>query len=140
MMKGYSQVKGVDFSEIFSLVAKLTSIRFLLSLAVAFDLEIEQVDIKLTFMHGDLDEEIYMNQAKGFMIKGNEELVCKLKKSLHGLTQSPRMWYKNFDTYILGLGFVRSQYDHCVYYKQVGDDFIYVVLYVDDMLLVGNNM
>jgi hypothetical protein len=67
-------------------------------------------------------------------------LVCKLKKSLYGLKQSPRMWYQKFDTYILGLGFVRSRVDHCVYSKQVGNHFIYVVLYVDDMLLVGNNM
>jgi hypothetical protein len=73
-------------------------------------------------------------------VKGKKELVCKLKKSLYGLKQSPRMWYQNFDTYILGLGFVRSRVDHCVYSKQVGNHFIYVVLYVDDMLLVGNNM
>jgi hypothetical protein len=73
-------------------------------------------------------------------VKGKKELVCKLKKSLYGLKQSPRMWYQKFDTYILGLGFVRSRADHCVYSKQVGNHFIYVVLYVDDMLLVGNNM
>ena len=66
-------------------------------------------------------------------------MVCKLKKSLYGLKQSPRMWYQNFDTCILGLGFVRSKVDHCVHYKQVGDHFINIVLYVDDMLLIGNN-
>jgi hypothetical protein len=73
-------------------------------------------------------------------VKGRKELVCKLKKSLYGLKQSPRMWYQKFDTYILGLGFVRSRVDHCVYSKHIGNHFIYVVLYVDDMLLVGNNM
>jgi hypothetical protein len=73
-------------------------------------------------------------------VKGKKELVCKLKKSLYGLKQSPRMWYQKFDTYILGLAFVRSRVDHCVYSKKVGNHFIYVVLYVDDMLLVGNNM
>jgi hypothetical protein len=138
--KGYSQVEGIDFGEIFSLVAKLTSIRFILSIVVAFDLEVEQMDVKTTFLHGDLEEEIYMKQPEGFVVKGKKELVCKLKKSLYGLKQSPRMWYQNFDTYILGLGFVRSRVDHCVYSKQVGNHFIYVVLYVDDMLLVGNNM
>ena len=66
-------------------------------------------------------------------------MVCKIKKSLYGLNQSPRMWYQKFDTYILGLGFVRSKADHCVYSKQVGDHFINIVLYVDDMLLIGNN-
>jgi hypothetical protein len=73
-------------------------------------------------------------------VKGKKDLVCKLKKSLYGLKQSPRMWYQNFDTYILGLGFVRSRVDQCVYYMKIGNHFIYVVLYVDDMLLVGNNM
>jgi hypothetical protein len=73
-------------------------------------------------------------------VKGKKDLVCKLKKLLYGLKQSPRMWYQNFDTYILGLGFVRSRDDHCVYSKQIGNHFIYLVLYVDDMFLVGNNM
>jgi hypothetical protein len=138
--KGYSQVEGIDFGEIFSPVAKLNSIRFLLSIPVAFDLEVEQMDVKTTFLHGDLEEEIYMKQLEGFVVKGKKELVCKLKKSLYGLKQSPRMWYQKFDTYILGLGFVRTRVDHCVYSKQVGNHFIYIVLYVDDMLLVGNSM
>jgi hypothetical protein len=81
-----------------------------------------------------------MKQPEGFVVKGKKELVCKLNNSLYGLKQSPRMWYQKFDTYILGLGFVRSRADHCVYSNQVGNKFIYVVLYVDDMLLVGNNM
>ena len=93
-----------------------------------------------TFLHGDLKEEIYMKQPEGFVVKGKKELVCKLNKSLYGLKQSPRMGYHKFDTYILGLGFVRSRADHCVYSTQVGNHFIYVVLYADDMLLVGNNM
>jgi hypothetical protein len=138
--KGYSQVEGIDFGEIFSPVAMLTSIRFLLSIVAAFDLEVEQMDVKTTFLHGDLEEEIYMKQREGFVVKGKKELVGKLKKLLYGLKQSPRTWYQNFDTYILGLRFLRSRVDHCVYSKQVGNHFIYVVLYVDDMLLVGNNM
>jgi hypothetical protein len=81
-----------------------------------------------------------MNQLEVFVVNGKKELVCKLKKSLYGLKKSPRMCCQKFDTYILGLGFVRSRDDHCLYSKQVGNHFIYVVLYVDDMLLVGNNM
>jgi hypothetical protein len=80
-----------------------------------------------------------MKQLEGFVVKGKKELVCKLKKSLYGLKQSPRMWYQNFDTYMLGLGFKRSKEDHCVYFKLIGDHLIYLVLYVDDMLLIGNN-
>jgi hypothetical protein len=98
------------------------------------------MDVKTKFLHGDLEEEIYRKHTKGLAMKGNKELVCNLKKSLYGLKQSPRMWYQKFDTYILGLGFVRRGDDHCVYSKQVGNHFIYVMLYVDDMFLVGNNM
>jgi hypothetical protein len=97
------------------------------------------MDVKTTFLHGDLEEEIYMKQPEGFVVKGKKELVCKMKKSLYGLKQSPRMWYQKFDTYMLGLGFTRSKEDHCVYFKLIGDHLIYLVLYVDDMLLIGNN-
>jgi hypothetical protein len=79
--KGYSQVEGIDFGEIFSLVSKLTSIIFMLSIVVAFYFEVEQMDVKTTFLHGDLEEEIYMKQPEGFSVKGKKELVCKLKKS-----------------------------------------------------------
>jgi hypothetical protein len=72
-------------------------------------------------------------------VKGKKELVCKLKKSLYGLKQSPMTWHKKFDTYMLGLGFTRSKEDHCVYFKLIGDHLIYLVLYVDDMFLIGNN-
>jgi hypothetical protein len=104
--KGYSQVEGIDFGEIFSPVAKLTFVIFLLSIVVSFDLEVEQMDVKTPFLHGDLEEEIYMKKPEGFVVKGKKELACKLKKSLYGLKQSPRMWYQKFDTYILRLGFV----------------------------------
>ena len=72
-------------------------------------------------------------------MKGKKELVCKLKKSLYGLKQSPRMWHQKFDTFIQGLGFTTSKTDHCVYFKLIGDRVICLVLYVDDMLLVGND-
>eukprot|EP00253_Pinus_taeda_P016938 PITA_16938 len=139
LAKGYSQVSGIDFGDIFSPVAKVTSIRLLLSVVVAFDFEVEQMDVKTTFLHRDLEEEIYMKQPEGFAVKGKKELVCKLKKSLYGLKQSPRMWDQKFDTFIQGLGFTRSKADHCVYFKVIGDRVIYLVLYVDDMLLVGND-
>ena len=98
--KGYSQVPGIDFGEIFSPVAKVDSIRLLLSVVVAFDFEVEQMDVKTTFLHGDLEEEIYMKQPKGFMVKGKKKLLCRLKKSLYGLKQWPQMWYQKFATFI----------------------------------------
>ena len=78
--KGYSQVEGIDFGDIFSPVAKLTSIIFMLFVAAAFDFELEQMDVKTTFLHGDLEEESYMKQPEVFVVKGKKELVCKAEK------------------------------------------------------------
>jgi hypothetical protein len=94
------------------------------------------MDVKTKFLHGDLEEEIYMKQPKGFhVVKGKKESVCKLKNSLYGLKKSPRMWYQKFDNYMLGPFFTRSKVDHCVYFKLISDHLIYLVLYVDDILL-----
>jgi len=97
------------------------------------------MDVKTTFLHQDLEDEIYMKKPEGLAVKSKKELVCKLKKSRYGLKQSPRMSYQKFVTFIWGLGFTRSKPDHCVYFKLVGDYVICLVLYVDDMLLVGND-
>ena len=94
---GYSQIEGFNFDEIFCHVVKLTSIRVLMSLAATFNLEIDKMDIKESFIHGYLEEEIYMKHPKGFIIKGKEELVYKLNKSLYGLKKSPRKWYQKFE-------------------------------------------
>ena len=89
VVKGFAQKKGIDFDEIFSLV-KMTSIRTILSLVVVEDLHLEQLDVKTSFLHGDLEEDIYMQQPQGYEVKGEENLVCRLKKSLYGLKQAPR--------------------------------------------------
>ena len=136
--KGYSQVEGINYGEIFSPIEKLTSIQLLLSLATTYGFEVEQMDVKTTFLHGDLKEEKYMSQLEHFIEKRKENLVWKLKKSLYGLKQSPRMWYQKFDTYVLSLGFLRSKSDHCVYYKSKNGHILIIVLYVDDMLFIGN--
>jgi hypothetical protein len=80
-----------------------------------------------------------MKQPEGYVVKGKKELLRKMKISMYGLKQSPRMWYQKIDTYMLGLDFTRSKEDHCVYFKLIGDHLIYLVLYMDDMLLIGNN-
>eukprot|EP00253_Pinus_taeda_P008927 PITA_08927 len=115
--KGFSQKAGIDFHEIFSPVVKIVSIRIVLALVVLFDLELQQLDVKTAFLHGDLDEEIYMEQPEGFVQHRNEKFVCKLKKSLYGLKESPQQWYKKFDSFMLSQKYVRSEYDHCVYFK-----------------------
>jgi hypothetical protein len=99
--KGYSQIPGIDYNEVFSPVVKHSSIRTLLTIVAMHDLELEKLDVKTAFLHGELEEDIYIEQPEGFVIPGKEKLVCKLKKSLYGLKQSPRQWYKRFDTFML---------------------------------------
>ncbi|KAJ4714843.1 Retrovirus-related Pol polyprotein from transposon TNT 1-94 [Melia azedarach] len=138
--RGFTQREGVDYNEIFSPVVRHTSIRVLLAIVTHQDLELEQLDVKTAFLHGELEEEIYMTQPDGFQVPGKEDYVCKLKKSLYGLKQSPRQWYKRFDSYMIEIGYTRSPYDCCVYYsKATNGSLIYLVLYVDDMLIAAEN-
>ena len=139
--KGYNQREGIDYDEVFSPVVKHTSIRVLLAIVAQFDLELEQLDVKTAFLHGDLEETIYMAQPEGYYVEGKEDHVCRLKKSLYGLKQSPRQWYKRFDSFMIQSGYHRSSYDSCVYLKKISDkSFVYLLLYVDDMLIAAKNM
>ncbi|KAA0060044.1 Gag-Pol [Cucumis melo var. makuwa] len=100
--------------------------KIVLAICATFDLHLEQLAVKTAFLHGDLEEEIYMLQLEGFEAKGKDKLVCKLNKSLYGLKQALRCWYKSLDPY--------------AYFKRFGEkDFIVLLLYVDDMLVVGSN-
>jgi ATP-binding cassette subfamily B (MDR/TAP) protein 1 len=111
----------------------------MLGIAGTMDLEIEKLDVKTAFLHGDLEEEIYMEQPEGFIVEGKENQVCKLKKSLYGLKQAPQQWYKKFESFMTKLGYRKAQHDHCVFTKRYAEgDFIILLLYVDDMLIVGN--
>nr|AAT44257.1 putative polyprotein [Oryza sativa Japonica Group] len=137
--KGYSQIPGIDFNDVFSPVLKHSSIRTLLSIVAVHDYELEQMDVKTAFLHGELEEDIYMEQPEGFVVPGKENLVYRLKKSLYGLKQSPRQWYKRFDSFMFSQKFRRSNYDSCVYLKVVDGSSIYLLLYVDDMLIAAKD-
>uniref|UniRef100_A0A2N9FLA5 CCHC-type domain-containing protein n=1 Tax=Fagus sylvatica TaxID=28930 RepID=A0A2N9FLA5_FAGSY len=139
--KGYSQRHGIDYDEVFSPVVRHTSIRAVLALVADQDLELEQLDVKTAFLHGNLEEEIFMEQPEGFKQLGTENLVCRLKKSLYGLKQSPRQWYKRFDSYMIQIGYTRCEYDCCVYVRILEDgSYIFLLLYVDDMLIAAKSM
>ncbi|KAL9253449.1 Retrovirus-related Pol polyprotein from transposon TNT 1-94-like protein [Drosera capensis] len=141
VVKDFSQRKGVDFNEIFSLVVRMSSIRIVLSLAATLDLEVEQMDVKTAFLHGDLEEEIYIEQPDDFRVKGKEDYVCKLKKSLYGLKQAPRQWYNKFESVICGQDYKKTTSDHCVFVNKFFDNnFIILLLYVDDMLIVEKDI
>ena len=91
-MKGFKQEHGVDYDEIFSPVVKMTTLRLLLGVMAAEDLELEQLDVKTAFLHGDLEEDIYMSQPTSFRVTGEKShLIYRRKKSLYGLKQTPRM-------------------------------------------------
>jgi hypothetical protein len=98
------------------------------------------MDVKTAFLNGDLNEEIYMEQPEGYVLPGNELKVCKLVKSLYGLKQAPKQWHKKFDSVILSNGFIPNSCDKCLYTKVCKNTVIFLCLYVDDMLIISNDL
>ncbi|KAM2382860.1 hypothetical protein ACFXTH_040483 [Malus domestica] len=137
--KGYKQREGIDYEETFSHVAMIKSIRILLAIAAYHDYEIWQMDVKTAFLNGYLEEELYMTQPEGFVSKSEKAKVCKLQRSIYGLKQASRSWNIRFDTEIKTFGFTQNEDDNCVYQKVVGNAVVFLVLYVDDILLFGND-
>ncbi|KAG8502420.1 hypothetical protein CXB51_000378 [Gossypium anomalum] len=128
----HHKIPGVDFTDVFSPVVKHSSIRALLGIVAMHDLELEQLDVKTVFLYGELEEDIYMQQPEDFTLLEKEDYVCLLKKSLYSLKQSPRQWYKRFDSFMTPNDFKRSSFDSCVYFKKNSDSsFVYLLLYVD---------
>ena len=138
--KGYTQREGEDYFNTYSPVARLTTIRVLLSMAASYGLIIHQMDVKTAFLNGELEEEIYMDQPDGFVVKGEEKKVCKLLKSLYGLKQAPKQWHEKFDRTLTSVGFSVNEADKCVYYRHGGGEGVILCLYVDDILIFGTNM
>ena len=132
--------EGEDFFDMYSPIARLTTIRALLSLVASYGLIIHQMDIKTTLLNGKLDEEIYMDQPDGFVVKGQESKVCKLFKSLYGLKQAHKQWHEKFDRTSTSAGFVINEADRCVYYRYGGGAGVILCLYVDDILIFGMNI
>ncbi|KAL0455684.1 UNVERIFIED_CONTAM: Retrovirus-related Pol polyprotein from transposon TNT 1-94 [Sesamum latifolium] len=138
--KGYSQRPGVDFEETYSPVAMAKSIRILLAIAAWYDYEIWQMNVKIAFLNGFVEEEIYMDQPEGFTTIGEELLICRLQRSIYGLKQASPSGNTHFDEAIQGYDFIKNEHDHCVYKKISGSSVSYLVLYVDDILLIGNDV
>lgn len=105
------------------------------------DLELEQLDVKTAFLHGVIEEEIFMEQHEGYVVKGKESYVCKLEKALYGFKPALRQWNKCFDQFVVDQCFRRSEYDHCLYIRDSKDGFkVYLLFYVDDMLLASKDL
>ncbi|PNX87842.1 retrotransposon protein putative Ty1-copia subclass, partial [Trifolium pratense] len=138
--KGYRQKEGIDYDETFSPVAMIKSIRILLAIAAYYDYEIWQMDVKTAFLNGELKEEVYMTQPEGFTSLSDHNKVCKLQRSIYGLKQASRSWNIRFNNTIEKFNFVKCEEEPCVYKKISGSSIIFLVLYVDDILLFGNDI
>ena len=118
----------------------LKSIRILLSIAAHIDYEDWKMDVKTSFLNESLEKNIHMKQPEGFIAKGKEHLVCKLNQSIYGLKQASRSWNIRFNEVIQSYGFIQCPDESCVYKKCDGNVVVFLVLYVDDILLVENNI
>ncbi|EOX92755.1 Cysteine-rich RLK (RECEPTOR-like protein kinase) 8 [Theobroma cacao] len=137
--KGYAQTYGVDYSDTYSPVAKLTSVRLFISMAATYDWPLHQLDIKNALLHGDLQEEVYMEQPPEFVAQGEYGKVYHLRKSLYGLKQNPHAWFGKFSETIQEFGMKKSKCDHSVFYKQSKAGIILLVVYVDDIVITGSD-
>ncbi|CAM8998933.1 unnamed protein product [Rhodiola kirilowii] len=138
--KGFTQREGIDYNEIFAPVVKYKTLRLLLAMTTVYDWHLQQMDVKTEFLHGNLNETIYMSQAIGYVDHKLPDHVCLLRKSIYGLKQSPRQWNIKFNECMMSLGFARSKYDTCLYLKRPKSGLIlYLLLYVDDILIMSNS-
>ena len=137
--KGFTQKDGIDYKEIFSPVSKKDSFIIIVALVAHYELEWHQMDVKTAFLNGNSEEDVYMDQPVGFIEEGKEHMVCKLKKSIYKLKQASRQWYLKFNDTITSFGFKKNIVDRCVYLKVSRSMFIFLILYVDDILLSTND-
>ena len=138
--QGYSQREGLDYDETFSPVVRAESVRSVIALASKNGLKLHQMDITTAFLNGDLEEEVYMEQPKGFVAEGQERLVCRLRKSIYGLKQSSRCWNRALDAQLKLMGFEQSMSDPCIYTSETKSDGLFILaVYVDDILVAGKS-
>ena len=137
--KGFSQTKGINYSETFSPTARLSSVRILASLAVNMDMHVHQLDFKTAYLNAPIDYDIFVEQPVGFEVKNNENFVWKLNKSLYGLKQSGRMWYFLLHDFLTDLGFKNSAAENCIYFKHSEISTI-ILVWVDDLLMASRSL
>jgi hypothetical protein len=137
--KGFMQREGIDYNDVYAPVGKHDTLRVLLALTAARDLELHQLDIKTAFLNGDLVEDIYAEQAPGFEV-GGKDTVCHLKKALYGLKQAPRAWYHKLKGVLEGMGFKQSNADPGLFTQGKGVDMVYMLVWVDDLLIAAHSL
>lgn len=138
VVMGNHQKEGIDYDDTFAPVVKMNTVRILLKLAAAKNWELHQMDVQNAFLHGDLDEEVYMRPPQGFK-PSDPSLVCKLHKSLYGLKQAPRCWFAKLSTALLEYGFVQCRKDYSLFTRVRGSTVLHILIYVDDLVIAGND-
>ena len=137
--QGYTQVEGIDFDETFASVARLESIRILLAIASHLNFKLYQMDVKSAFLNGMLQEEVYVEQLKGFVDPHKPDDVYKLKRALYGLKQAPRAWYDRLTTYLIKHGVKRRFADTSLFIRKDKNYFVVAQIYVDDIVFGATN-
>src|SRR6266540_5801944 len=137
--RGYSQTYGIDYDETFAPVAKMNTVRILISCAANFGWLLHQLDVKNAFLHGDLQEEVYMEIPPGFSTSETDGKVCRLKKSLYGLKQSPRAWFDKFRRAVCNIGYGQCNGDHTLFYRHLKGKITILAVYVDDIIITGDD-
>ncbi|CAL2263146.1 unnamed protein product [Prunus armeniaca] len=136
---GFNQREGIDFTDTFAPVAKLITVRYLLTVSAARQWFLHQMDVQNAFLHSDLHEELYMLPPPGSRRQGEQQVVCRLHKSLYGLKQALRRWFRKFSSNICGIGFKQSRADYSLFAQVHGSSLTIILLYVDDMIITGND-
>lgn len=137
--RGCKQIEGIDFHETYFPVVRYSSIRFLCALAAKLDLDVSQMDVTAAYLHGDIDEDIYLQPPEELIEHHNKRKVWKLNKAIYGLKQSGRAWNEHLNKTLIKLNFSRSQTDTCIYVKKNKADLLIITVYVDDLLILSNN-
>lgn len=140
MAKGYVQKHGVDFDEVFAPAARIETVRLVIGIVASHGWELHHLDVKTAFLHGELKEEVYVSQPEGYVIKGSETKVYKLKKALYGLRQAPRGWNEKLNAVLREMKFTRCLKEPSLYRKTEQGHLLVVAVYVDDLLVTSSSL
>ena len=139
--KGFKQIEGIDYSETFAPTSNPETFRIILSLAAKENFTLRQMDVKSAYLHPEIKEEIYLEQSTGFekLDSSGKKLVCKLNKSIYGLKQAAKNWYEELANFLIQQKFTRSRIDYCLFSKIENNEKLYVLSWVDDLVIAGSN-
>ncbi len=137
--KGYAQNYGIDYEETYNLVTKMITIRTIITMAIAKGWSLHQMNVNNVFLHGDLHEEMYIEQPLGYVDQTHPNLVYRLKKALYGLKQTPIAWSNKIGRYLVTSGFQTSNVDFSLYVKKTNHGIVVIITYVDDLIIIRNS-